>query len=416
MSTSTQTLPDGYVQSGEINLKRSKRLALFLNITGFFTFVIIFALLSIFGAVVRSGTMNISGSISVGPMLILMGLTIFILLVHELIHGFFFWIFSRNRPVFALRLLYAYAGAPTWYFPNRQYAIITLAPLVIIGAVGLLLMLLVPVSWLLMITFLVALNTGGAIGDIFVFIRLLKCSPTGFANDTGDVVTFFERPLLTTSCQNIIRRLLYLRNLEFINIFFLPVCLYIAITSREVQHWQPYAYSMFMICVALAQGVFYWHLKIQTIHKNGIALPSYFHQIFSFFKWTNVLLLSIYPMLVFCSQITSLVNFQVSIWSNLLFLFAVLEYINYYHYQLSHDNLNDIRYLIKYKKIRRSPLSVDMKKNKKTRPDASDRLTSHVLGKGGLSHKRFLMIGESVPTADTLRDAPDEIDPYSKQV
>jgi hypothetical protein len=70
-----------------------------------------------------------------------------------------------------------------------------LGPLVIIGALGLLLMLLVPFSWLLTVAFLVALNTGGAIGDIYVFIRLLKSSPTSFTNDTGDVVTFFERPL-----------------------------------------------------------------------------------------------------------------------------------------------------------------------------------------------------------------------------
>ena len=67
----------------------------------------------------------------------------------------------------------------------------------------------------------------------------------------------------------------------------------------------------------------------------------------------------------FCSQITPLVNFQASIWSNLLFLFAVLEYINYYHYQLSHDNMNDLRYLFKYKKIRRSPLFMDMLRNQK---------------------------------------------------
>jgi len=38
------------------------------------------------------------------------------------------------------------------------------------------------------------LNTGGAIGDAFVFFRLLKCLPTSLANDTGEVVTFFERP------------------------------------------------------------------------------------------------------------------------------------------------------------------------------------------------------------------------------
>ena len=78
-----------------------------------------------------------------------------------------------------------------------------------------------------------------------------------------------------------------------------------------------------------------------------------------------MVLLLIYPVLIFGSQITSLVNFHTSIWSNLLFLFAVLEYTNYYHYQLSHDNLNDLRYLIKYKKIRRSPLFMDMQRNQK---------------------------------------------------
>lgn len=196
MNTSTQTLPHGYTQTGEVNLKKDKRLAIVLNILAFLIFILIFYLLSLFGAMLRSGTTNISGSISAGAMILLIGLTVFILIVHELIHGFFFWLFSRSRPVFALRPLYAYAGAPGWYFPKRQYAITALGPLVIIGAVGLLLMLLAPVSWLLTISFLVALNTGGAIGDIFVFFRLLKSSPTTFANDTGDVVTFFERPAL----------------------------------------------------------------------------------------------------------------------------------------------------------------------------------------------------------------------------
>ena len=171
--------------------------------------------------------------------------------------------------------------------------------------------------------------------------------------------------MIDMSRPKIIRRLLVLRNLEFFNIFWLPICLYVALTSRNVLHWQPYAYGMFLICAILAQGVFYWHLKLQTISKTGTTFPDYFYALFLFFKWANVVLLLIYPVLIFGSQITSLVNFHTSIWSNLLFLFAVLEYTNYYHYQLSHDNLNDLRYLIKYKKIRRSPLFMDMQRNQK---------------------------------------------------
>ncbi len=166
------------------------------------------------------------------------------------------------------------------------------------------------------------------------------------------------------SRQNIILRLLYLRNWECVNIFLLPSCLYFTLTLLKIQKWQPYALGMFVICVVLAQGVFYWHLKLQTIYKKKLALPSYFYQIFSAFKWTNVVLLSIYPILLIVGKITPLINFRVSIWSNMIFLFAIIEYINYYYYQLSHDNLNDIRYLMKHKKFRRAPLYVDLQRNK----------------------------------------------------
>jgi hypothetical protein len=194
MNTSTQTLPAGYIQSAEINLKKDKRLAILLNIGALFVFILMFYLLTGFTALVRPEVKNFSENITIVKMLGALGLTVVVLIIHEIIHGLFFWIFSHGRPVFALRPLYAYAGAPTWFFPKRQYAITALGPLVVIGAVGLLLLLLAPMSWILMTMFLVALNTGGAVGDLFVFTRLLKCSPTSFANDTGEVVTFFERP------------------------------------------------------------------------------------------------------------------------------------------------------------------------------------------------------------------------------
>ncbi len=164
--------------------------------------------------------------------------------------------------------------------------------------------------------------------------------------------------------QNIINRLLYLRNWEFINIFLLPVCLYITLASLKVQNWQPYAFSVFIICVILMQGTFYWHLKLRAILKNETTLPSYFSQTFSIFKLVNVVLLSIYLVLIISSQTISFTNFQATVWSNAIFIFAILEHINYYHYQLSHDNLNDINYLIRHKKIRRSPLCIDLQKNK----------------------------------------------------
>jgi hypothetical protein len=193
MITSTQTLPEGYAQSGEINLKKNKRLAFALNIVAFFVFVISFYLLSSFAALVRPDLMNLSGTITAGGWAVMVGLVVLLFTIHELIHGFFFWVFTRSKPVFALRLFYAYAGAPDWYIPTRQFAFVAVGPLVIIGAVGLLLILLAPIRWIMFIIFFVAMNTGGSAGDLLVLTRLVKLPPTCLANDTGDVVTFYER-------------------------------------------------------------------------------------------------------------------------------------------------------------------------------------------------------------------------------
>lgn len=194
MNNSTETLPEGYVLSGEINLKKNKKLALLLNVAALFIGVPSFILLSAFAASIRPGLMDVSGSFSMPVMTVIILVLVFgFMTIHELIHGFFFWLYTRSRPVFALRLFYAYAGAPDWYIPVRQFMVVALAPLIVIGVAGTLLMLLVPESWVVFVAFLVALNTGGSIGDLMVFSRLLKTAPTSLANDTGDVFTFYEQ-------------------------------------------------------------------------------------------------------------------------------------------------------------------------------------------------------------------------------
>ena len=192
MNTSTKTLPEGYVLSGEINLKKNKRLTITLNIVALFVGILSFFLLSSFAALVRPDLMNISGSMTAGVWAVMLGLVVLLMTIHELIHGFFFWVFTRSRPVFAIRLFYAYAGAPDWYIPTRQFMVVALAPLVVIGAVGIALIPLAPLSWVMFIIFFVAMNTGGSAGDLLVFTRLVKLSPMCLANDTGDVFTFYE--------------------------------------------------------------------------------------------------------------------------------------------------------------------------------------------------------------------------------
>ncbi len=188
----------GYSQSSEINLKKNKRLAIILNVVALFGAVLSLFLLASFAALVRIGFVNTSGTITAGVVAVVLGLVLVLLTIHGLIHGFFFWVFTRSKPVFAVRLSYAYASAPDWYIPARQFTLAAVGPLVIIDAVGLLLMLLGPESWVMSVAFVVAFNTGGSMGDLVVLTRLSKLSSTCLANDAGDVVTFYE-PRSTTS-------------------------------------------------------------------------------------------------------------------------------------------------------------------------------------------------------------------------
>ena len=194
MISSTRTLPDGYVQTHEIDLAKNKELAILLNLVGVIIFFLSFVLLGSFVRWARpdlsTGTFTIKFDLlTILVLLVLVALTV---VVHELIHGFFFWVFTRSRPVYALRPAYAYAAVPDWFIPIRHYWIIGLAPLVLIDAIGLLLILLSPAGWILTIVLLVTLNTAGSIGDMLITTQLLRLSPASLAKDTGDKVSFFE--------------------------------------------------------------------------------------------------------------------------------------------------------------------------------------------------------------------------------
>jgi hypothetical protein len=197
LKSSTQTLPDGYARTLEINLAKNKGSAVLLNIVGLFISILAFVLMGLLTRFARPGAFSeafiFKADLStMGQLLVLVLLIAVSLVVHELIHGFFFWLFTRSKPVYALHLAYAYAAAPDWYIPVRQYWIVGLAPLVLIDLAGLLLVLLASPGLILLIIFLVAFNTGGSVGDMWIILNSLCKSPACLVNDVGDGVTFFE--------------------------------------------------------------------------------------------------------------------------------------------------------------------------------------------------------------------------------
>ena len=194
----TPNLPEGYHQNGAFDLK-NRRFLVWLNVFGVIA-VIVF--LFLFGAVFMVMRPEAFGEITISTdtfldtilFIIVMAAAIFtVLVLHELIHGLFFWVFSRQKPIFGFKGLYAYATLPGWYFPRNQFLVITIAPLILISILGVLLVPVMPFNSLWIIFLALIVNASGATGDIIVTFRLLFKPKTTLTQDFAETITFYTK-------------------------------------------------------------------------------------------------------------------------------------------------------------------------------------------------------------------------------
>jgi hypothetical protein len=120
-------------------------------------------------------------------------LIICLMWAHEGVHGIFMLVFGA-RPQFGVLHIgpvpYAfYTTDPGHRFTRRQFLLILLAPLVILGLLGIPLCTL-PFGAYLVVPF--ALHLGGCIGDIAISWHVLKYPRTVICEDLRDGVRFWE--------------------------------------------------------------------------------------------------------------------------------------------------------------------------------------------------------------------------------
>jgi hypothetical protein len=198
--TATQSLPEGYRLIQSLNLIKDSKLLLTLSLAsiGLFvgTFVGLGWLFQWLRPDVTSGVVGFSISITgipgiLSPFLVIIGVTLVMLIVHEAIHGIFFKVFTGGRVKFAFKGAYAYAAAPDWYLPKKPYMVISLAPLVLMTAGGLLALVWVPLNWITPIILLLAMNASGAVGDLYVFLLLTHMEHHVLIQDFGEKMNIY---------------------------------------------------------------------------------------------------------------------------------------------------------------------------------------------------------------------------------
>jgi hypothetical protein len=186
-----QILPDDYHLQKTLDLS-SSRTVFWLNIAAI-PLLILFGwlfvrLTNLFRSAnpFTNGFWGLVSSFSGWALFAILALIIVMLVFHELIHGMFFWLFTRERPKFALRSGYAFAAAPNWYLPKFQYIIVGLSPLIGISVICIILASFVPLTIVPYPLFVATFNAAGALGDMIVVAWISKQSSIILVKDQGD--------------------------------------------------------------------------------------------------------------------------------------------------------------------------------------------------------------------------------------
>ena len=194
----TQSLPNSYRSIGTFDVRNNSQTMIRLNILGFVLFAVsawfFVVVLNVLRPEEAKNGLAVSFSDLGGMVQTLLAVilaTAAMIVLHEVVHGIFFWLFTRSIPKFAFKGLYAYAAAPQWYLPKSYYLVVALAPLVVLSLAGMALMLVVPSSWFIILLLFLVINASGAIGDLWVTAWLVRQPNTCYANDLGDAVTLY---------------------------------------------------------------------------------------------------------------------------------------------------------------------------------------------------------------------------------
>jgi Putative zincin peptidase len=189
-------LPTNYILLSTLNLSE-KKVVIYLNLAAI-PLLFVFGYLFIFVinlqrsySLSKAGIIEYFTSFSFWELIAILLSIIFMLVLHELIHGIFFYLFTRQQPSFALKSGYAFAAAPGWYLPCSKYIIVGLSPILVISFVAIILSWVISPSLIPYLLLIATCNAAGSLGDLIVIGWVLQQSATTYILDEGDIFYCF---------------------------------------------------------------------------------------------------------------------------------------------------------------------------------------------------------------------------------
>jgi hypothetical protein len=186
-------LPDGYSEIKHIDLQKDKKLAIKVNVGALLIYVPLLIIGIKFVPISITFHNNMDNiKVVLFKMLLMIVLLFAYIVLHEAVHGIFMKYYGKIKPKFGLTKLYAYAASDA-YFNKKEYTNISFSPVVILGAILLIITILVPKEWFWVFYYIFVSNIACSTGDLYVAHIIRKMPKDSLFLDAGVSMTMYSK-------------------------------------------------------------------------------------------------------------------------------------------------------------------------------------------------------------------------------
>lgn len=187
-------LPDNYREAHYISINQ-RGMLLWLNLMSLIPLVV--GGLLIFGVWLvyheeLGGPLAINALPENVPSWLGLVLVLLVLPLHELMHGLAIQHYG-HRPRYGFKLMVLFATSDGAYFRRGEFIRVALAPLVLISAAGLVVMVFLPKELGYWVALAATLNAAGAIGDLWMTAVALRFDRSALIRDEEDSMRIFTQ-------------------------------------------------------------------------------------------------------------------------------------------------------------------------------------------------------------------------------
>ncbi|TGE19299.1 hypothetical protein [Hymenobacter elongatus] len=173
--------------------------------------------------------------------------------------------------------------------------------------------------------------------------------------------------MATHTKQRLIKRLRWYQPAELLNaVLATGLTLYVLLEYRLADTYT-LVFGLLLMTFILYQGAYYWKLKLKSLAGTSTLKPDSVDR-FAAFKRLNELMIGSGLLLLAVQFVSNGFSFRPENsagWALAANGFGILEYINYYHRQLMIDNMYDVSYLLRNKRLKIASLRKDLDDNQK---------------------------------------------------